>query len=60
VLAVLVAQGELAARVVVVILGREVLIAVLRSVSAAQGHVLARPWPPPRRSERREADEPAR
>lgn len=45
VLAVLVAQGELAAWVVVVILGRELMITVLRSVSAAQGRVIAAtPW----------------
>jgi CDP-diacylglycerol--glycerol-3-phosphate 3-phosphatidyltransferase len=41
VLIFLVAEGELPAWVVVVIFGRELLITVLRSVSAAQGHVIA-------------------
>lgn len=45
VLVVLVAQGELAPWIVVVILGRELMITVLRSVSATQGHVIAAtPW----------------
>jgi CDP-diacylglycerol--glycerol-3-phosphate 3-phosphatidyltransferase len=45
VLIMLVQQGELAAWVVVVIFGREMLITVLRSVSASQGHVIAAtPW----------------
>lgn len=41
VLAVLAAQGQLAAWIVVVILGREVMITVLRSLSAMQGRVIA-------------------
>ena len=41
VLIFLVAQQELPAWVVVVIFGREMLITILRSVSAAQGHVIA-------------------
>jgi CDP-diacylglycerol--glycerol-3-phosphate 3-phosphatidyltransferase len=41
VLIFLVAEGELPAWVVVVIFGRELLITVLRSVSAAQGGVIA-------------------
>jgi nicotinamide-nucleotide amidase len=41
VLIFLVAEGELTAWVVVVIFGRELLITVLRSVSAAQGRVIA-------------------
>src|ERR1700704_5599961 len=45
VLIVLVQEHELAAWVVVVIFGRELLITLLRSVSAAQGHVIAAtPW----------------
>jgi CDP-diacylglycerol--glycerol-3-phosphate 3-phosphatidyltransferase len=45
VLVVLVAQGQLAPWIVIVILGRELMITVLRSVSAAQGHVIAAtPW----------------
>jgi CDP-diacylglycerol--glycerol-3-phosphate 3-phosphatidyltransferase len=45
VLVVLVAQGQLAPWIVVVIFGRELMITVLRSVSAAQGHVIAAtPW----------------
>lgn len=41
VLIVLVQEGELAAWIVVVIFGRELLITVLRSVSATQGRVIA-------------------
>src|SRR5919202_291158 len=41
VLIVLVQEGELAAWVVVVIFGRELLITVLRSLSASQGRVIA-------------------
>src|SRR5256884_7008228 len=41
VLIVLVQEGELAAWVVVVIFGRELLITVLRSVSASEGHVIS-------------------
>jgi CDP-diacylglycerol--glycerol-3-phosphate 3-phosphatidyltransferase len=41
VLIVLVQESELPAWVVVVIFGRELLITVLRSLSAAQGHVIA-------------------
>ena len=41
VLIVLVQEGELAAWIVVVIFGRELLITVLRSMSASQGHVIA-------------------
>ncbi|HEY8642966.1 MAG TPA: CDP-diacylglycerol--glycerol-3-phosphate 3-phosphatidyltransferase [Candidatus Dormibacteraeota bacterium] len=41
VLIFLVAESELAAWVVVVIFGRELVITILRSVSAAQGHVIA-------------------
>jgi nicotinamide-nucleotide amidase len=41
VLIVLVQEGELAAWVVVVIFGRELLITVLRSMSASQGRVIA-------------------
>ena len=41
VLIVLVQEGELAAWVVVVIFGRELLITVLRSLSASQGRVVA-------------------
>ncbi|HEX6348666.1 MAG TPA: CDP-diacylglycerol--glycerol-3-phosphate 3-phosphatidyltransferase [Candidatus Dormibacteraeota bacterium] len=41
VLIFLVAQQELPAWVVVVIFGREMLITILRSLSAAQGHVVA-------------------
>src|SRR5919199_557869 len=45
VLIVLVQEGELAAWVVVVIFGRELLITVLRSLSASQGRVIAAtPW----------------
>ena len=45
VLIVLVQVRELAAWVVVVIFGRELLITVLRSLSASQGHVIAAtPW----------------
>jgi CDP-diacylglycerol--glycerol-3-phosphate 3-phosphatidyltransferase len=45
VLIVLVQQRALPAWVVVLIFGRELLITVLRSVSAAQGHVIAAtPW----------------
>lgn len=45
VLIALVQVGELAAWVVLVIFGRELLITVLRSVSAAQGRVIsATPW----------------
>ena len=45
VLIVLVQARELAAWVVVVIFGRELLITVLRSLSASQGHVIAAtPW----------------
>src|ERR1700730_19327375 len=45
VLIVLVQEHELAAWVVVVIFGRELVITVLRSGSAAQGHVIAAtPW----------------
>jgi CDP-diacylglycerol--glycerol-3-phosphate 3-phosphatidyltransferase len=41
VLIVLVQEGELAAWIVVVIFGREMLITVLRSLSASQGRVIA-------------------
>jgi CDP-diacylglycerol--glycerol-3-phosphate 3-phosphatidyltransferase len=41
VLIVLVQLGELAAWVVIVIFGRELLITVLRSLSASQGHVIS-------------------
>jgi nicotinamide-nucleotide amidase len=41
VLIVLVQEGELAAWIVVVIFGRELLITVLRSMSASQGRVIA-------------------
>jgi nicotinamide-nucleotide amidase len=41
VLIVLVQEGELAAWIVVVIFGRELLITVLRSLSASQGRVIA-------------------
>jgi nicotinamide-nucleotide amidase len=41
VLIVLVQVGELAAWVVIVIFGRELLITVLRSLSASQGHVIS-------------------
>jgi CDP-diacylglycerol--glycerol-3-phosphate 3-phosphatidyltransferase len=41
VLIVLVQEGELAAWIVVVIFGREMLITVLRSLSASQGQVIA-------------------
>ena len=41
VLIFLVAEGELPAWVVVVIFGRELVITILRSLSAAQGHVIA-------------------
>ncbi|HZU18412.1 MAG TPA: CDP-diacylglycerol--glycerol-3-phosphate 3-phosphatidyltransferase [Candidatus Dormibacteraeota bacterium] len=45
VLIVLVQEGELAAWVVVVIFGRELLITVLRSLGASQGQVIAAtPW----------------
>jgi len=45
VLIVLVQEGRLAAWIVMVIFGRELLITVLRSVSASQGHVIAAtPW----------------
>ncbi len=45
ILIVLVQERELAAWVVMVIFGRELLITVLRSVSAAQGRVIAAtPW----------------
>jgi CDP-diacylglycerol--glycerol-3-phosphate 3-phosphatidyltransferase len=41
VLIVLVQEGMLAAWVVILIFGREMLITILRSVSASQGHVIA-------------------
>src|SRR5919201_5960594 len=45
VLIVLVQDNKIPAWIVVVIFGRELLITVLRSVSAAQGHVIAAtPW----------------
>src|SRR5919201_5678573 len=45
VLIVLVQERELSAWIVVVIFGRELLITVLRSLSASQGHVIAAtPW----------------
>src|SRR5207247_6059866 len=45
VLVVLVGEGEVAPWVVVVIFGRELLITVLRSMSARQGRVMAAsPW----------------